>query len=56
MTKKECYRCITIMKRMKEIQQIVGYIIKEWCDISKAHNRFLMSDKRCPYFRDDFNE
>ena len=53
MTEKQCYRCYYYNER-NERNRLNVEIIGEWCDISKAHNKFLMSDKECPYFKDDF--
>lgn len=55
MTEKQCYRCYYYNEsHERNTLGIIGYLIKEWCDISEAHNKFLMSDKKCPYFKDDF--
>lgn len=55
MTKKQCYRCYYYNEaNERNSLGIIGHLIEEWCDISKAHNKFLMSDKKCPYFKDDF--
>ena len=54
MTKKECYRCYYYNVANERNTTKIGQIIKEWCDISKAHNKFLMTNKECPFFKDDF--
>ena len=55
MTEKQCYRCYYYNEaNEKNTAGIIGHLVEEWCDISKAHNKFLMSDKECPYFKDDF--
>ena len=55
MTKKQCYRCYYYNEaNERNTLNIIGYFIKEWCDISKAHNKFLMTNKECPFFKDDF--
>ena len=54
MTEKQCYRCYYYNEANERTISNIENFIKEWCDISKAHNKFLMSDKECPYFKDDF--
>lgn len=50
MTKKQCY-CCSHYKR--NTLNIIGYFIEEWCDISNAHNKFFMTNKKCPFFKDN---
>lgn len=53
MTEKQCYRCYYYNEaNERNTLNIIGYLIGEWCDISEAHNRYLMTDKECPYFKD----
>lgn len=53
MTKKQCYRCHYYNESNERNCYNIRYI-QEWCDISKAHNKYLMRNIECPYFKDDF--
>lgn len=50
MTKEECFKCKNYNEANERNSHNIGYFIKEWCDISKAHNKYLMTDKKCPYY------
>ena len=51
MTIKQCHKCFYYNINDRNTMNILSFI-NEWCDISKAHNKYLLTDKKCPYFKD----
>ena len=51
MTIKQCHKCFYYNINDRNTMKILSFI-NEYCDISKAHNKYLLTDKQCPYFKD----
>ena len=48
MTVEQCHKCSYYNRNIHHVLSFIN----EWCDISKAHNKYLLTDKKCPYFKD----
>lgn len=50
MTEKQCYMCFYFNINGRNTANVLSFI-ENWCDIGKAHNKYLLTDKKCPYFK-----